>query len=105
MRIDIARIRTLDSLIKHKSTGNPEQLARKLQISKRTLFNTLNEMKAAFDAPISYNKIRETYYYHDEGFMLLTFQKHKALVASFLFPLMLYTGAWLDGLDLLSLII
>ncbi|NJM16611.1 MAG: HTH domain-containing protein [Bacteroidales bacterium] len=52
----------LDFLISHKSTGTPEQLARKLNTSKRHLFNYLSDMKE-LGKNISYSKSSQSYVY------------------------------------------
>eukprot|EP01133_Synstelium_polycarpum_P010062 gene10062-11737_t len=56
MKIDFTRVMSIDFLIRHKSTGNPESLASHLGISKRTLFETLNFMKDSLHAPIIYDR-------------------------------------------------
>ena len=52
----------IDYLIKIKGTGTPDEMAKKLGISQRTLFNYLNYLKA-LGAPINYCKNRKSYYY------------------------------------------
>lgn len=77
MKIDFTRVMSIDFLIRHKSTGNPESLASHLGISKRTLFETLNFMKDSLHAPIIYDRYRCTYLYNEEGMMLFAFFKGK----------------------------
>jgi len=55
----------MHSLIKRKATGTPEQFANKMNMSRSALMRALNEMKE-LDAPICYDKIRETYYYCEQ---------------------------------------
>ena len=55
-------IERLHYLIKRKGTGRPTDLARRLGISERCLYNLLNEMKT-MGAPIYYNKTRKSYCY------------------------------------------
>jgi len=77
MKISLSRILAIDSLIRHKSTGSPEKFALHLGISKRTLHVTLSYMKEAFNAPIYYNRVKETYSYVEEGFIMIKFQRGK----------------------------
>ncbi|MFZ2285865.1 MAG: hypothetical protein WAV93_02665 [Bacteroidales bacterium] len=58
----IARLQRIDSLIAMKATGPPEEFAYKLNLSRSTLFETLQEMKG-MGVDIRYSNIRETYYY------------------------------------------
>jgi len=75
MKIDLSRIITIDSLIQRKCTGSPEELSRRLGVSKRTLHYYIGFMKDDMSAPICYNKQRSTYYYSIEGGVLFAFQK------------------------------
>ncbi len=60
----IARLQRMDSLIAMKATGPPEAFAYKMNLSRSTLFETLQEMKG-MGVDIRYSNIRETYYYGD----------------------------------------
>jgi predicted transcriptional regulator len=62
----LERIKYVDHLIRKRSTGNIENLARKLQLSKSGAEKFLREMKEV-GFPIAYNKKRKTYYYTEEG--------------------------------------
>ena len=61
--VDLVKIQRLDFLIRHEATGNPNNLAKKLEISRRSLFNLFDFLKVELNAPISYNKSRESYVY------------------------------------------
>lgn len=61
----IRRIEILERihiLILRKRTGRPYQLAQKIGVSERTLFNYIDMMKS-MNAPIEYCKIKERYFY------------------------------------------
>lgn len=61
----LERLRTLDrlhNLIRLKATGSPQQLAQRLQVSKRTIFNLLEDLRT-FGAEIAYCKYTQSYYY------------------------------------------
>ncbi len=55
----------IHQLTRLKATGTPDQLARRLDMSKRNLFRTINEMRAD-GFPIVYDRLRERYYYEKE---------------------------------------
>ena len=61
----IARLQRMDSLIAMKATGPPEEFAYKMNLSRSTLFETLQEMKG-MGVDIRYSNTRESYYYGDE---------------------------------------
>lgn len=61
----IARLQRMDLLIAMKATGPPEEFAYKMNLSRSTLFETLQEMKG-MGVDIRYSNIRESYYYGDE---------------------------------------
>jgi hypothetical protein len=56
------RFNKVNKLISEENTGNPHDFAEKLNVSRRQMFNILEQFKE-FDAPIKYNKKNETYYY------------------------------------------
>jgi biotin operon repressor len=68
------RLDYLNSLIKKKATGAPEQLARKLNVSERTIFEYLEILKS-LGADIKYNRDRQSYYYTMEGTFDFHFKK------------------------------
>ena len=62
---EIERLKRLDQLIRLKATGTPAQLASRLGVSERTIFNQI-ELLRSMDAPIGFCKTRESYYYEYE---------------------------------------
>jgi hypothetical protein len=62
----INKIEQIDQLIRMKATGKPKDFADKLGISESTLYRYLNEMRD-HKAPISFDKIKNTYYYCENG--------------------------------------
>lgn len=67
------RIQRLDALIRQKRTGSPKELARKLGISERWLYNFLDEIKSELDCPIRYNRMKRSYVYEKPGKVLIGF--------------------------------
>lgn len=65
----IEKVERLDHQIRQGSTGNAQQLAQKLGISKRSVFHYLKWMKDR-GAPITFSRIRKSYIYeHDVEFV------------------------------------
>ncbi len=58
----IEKINSLHHLIKNECTGNPLELANRLGVSRSTLYNIIEELKL-IEAPISYSRRRETFFY------------------------------------------
>jgi predicted DNA-binding transcriptional regulator YafY len=63
----IETLKRMDSLIRTKATGTPNELARKLNVSPSTIYEYLLLMKNILGAPIHYCKIRKSYYYSKRG--------------------------------------
>lgn len=77
MSIDLFfRLEYVDFLIRSKSTGKPKEFAGKLNVSERSLYDVIQLMKG-LGAPIAYCKQKKTYYYTEEGNLILHFQKEK----------------------------
>jgi hypothetical protein len=62
-------------MIRRKSTGPPEELANKLDISERWLYKFLRELKEEFDCPISYDSYRRSYVYEEKGKIMVGFEE------------------------------
>lgn len=48
-------------------TGSPKQLASKLSMTERTVYNYIAFMKKALNAPIVYDYHRMSYIYNNDG--------------------------------------
>ena len=70
------RLEYLDFLIRTKSTGTPQHLAKKIGTSLRTVYDYLDLLKS-LGAPIDYSKDRLTYYYAEEGHFEFHFKRLK----------------------------
>lgn len=68
----LQRLTRIDYLIRIKGTGTPVQLADKLGLSERSVYEYLNLMRE-FGAPIKFDSYRETYYYEREGHFFVSF--------------------------------
>lgn len=58
------RIKKMHLLILNEKTGNPDDFAKTLHLSRRQLYNELEVIKN-LDAPIKYCKKKESYYYSE----------------------------------------
>lgn len=59
------RIDRIDQLIRLKNTGTAKELAEKLAISERQVYNIINILRFELNAPIEYNKESESYIYKE----------------------------------------
>jgi hypothetical protein len=59
---DIFLLERLDYLIRNRATGNPVQLAERLDVCDRTVYRLIAHMREV-GLPIAYDKENETYYY------------------------------------------
>lgn len=60
------RLEYLNTLIRKKSTGSPEQLADKLHVSERTIFEYIDILRS-LGAEIKYCRIKRSYCYSTDG--------------------------------------
>lgn len=72
----LERLERIDRLIRIKGTGTPAELAARLKMSERNIYQYLNLMKE-LGAPIKFDPFRETYYYSEEGQFIICFQRSK----------------------------
>lgn len=68
------RLEYLDHLIRRKATGTPTELARKFGISERTVYDYI-EVLRSLGAPITYDRVRNTYRYQNPGKFCFQFMK------------------------------
>ena len=66
------RLVRIDYLIRIKGTGTPSQLANRLDVGERTIYEYINIMKS-LGAPIHYCRHRRSYYYDKEGAFTISF--------------------------------
>jgi predicted DNA-binding transcriptional regulator YafY len=66
------RLKSLDYFIKSQTTGNARELAEKLEITERSVYNYLNLMKS-MGAPIVFSSYRQSYIYEDDGKFFIGF--------------------------------
>ena len=74
MRTILQKLKRMDQFIQKKATGTPKQLASKLGISERTVFEYMCILKS-FNAPVRYNRTLGSYYYEESGSFIIDFIK------------------------------
>lgn len=67
MNLDIRKIILMDKYITKNGSGNPEEFAEKLGMTKRSVYNYIRFMKEELGAPIQFSKVRNSYVYFEEG--------------------------------------
>jgi len=60
----IRQISRLHLLIERKATGSPAKLARRLELSERSIYNLIDQMKS-LGAPIEYSQSAQSYQYRE----------------------------------------
>ena len=69
-------IERIDRLVRLRATGTPRELALRLNLSERTIFRILNQMKE-IGCPIYFNKASGSYCYEQEGKLLFKFTENE----------------------------
>ncbi len=77
----IQRINRIDNLIRLKATGTAKELADKIGVSRRMVYNYIETMKE-LGAPIEYDSAKQTFYYSDNGKFYLGYLKIKGSLLS-----------------------
>ncbi|MDG1572978.1 DNA-binding protein [Robiginitalea sp. M366] len=68
----IERLQRLHHLIRMECSGGPSDIARRLEISERTVYYLLDQLRD-YDARIEYDRGRKTYYYEEEFVLEVNF--------------------------------
>jgi predicted DNA-binding transcriptional regulator YafY len=68
----INKILRINTLVKLRATGNPRELADKLGISERSVYEYISNMKE-LGAPIAYSYSHNSYIYYEEGDLVIGF--------------------------------
>lgn len=69
--MDIKKIQIINELISKQRTGKPKEFAAKIGLSERMLYNYLKFLKTSMQAPITYNRLKQTYLYQEPGFLCI----------------------------------
>jgi len=69
--VDLEKLDRLDKLIRRKATGCPDELAKRLGLSRSALFEFISFLRNTMNAPINYNDYILSYEYtYTPGFYL-----------------------------------
>lgn len=68
----INKILRINTLVKLRATGSPRELACKLGISERSVYEYINDMKE-LGAPIAFSYSHNSYIYYADGELLIGF--------------------------------
>jgi len=68
----ISRILRINALVKLRATGSPRELAGKLGISERRVYEYINNMKE-LGAPIAFSYYYNSYIYYIDGELVISF--------------------------------
>jgi len=71
----IRRIERLDTLLRTRSTGTPEELARKLGLSPSQLYQIMRIMRNQMKAPIYYSRAEQSYCYEESVHFVCAFKE------------------------------
>ena len=66
------RLSRIDHFIRIKGTGTPGQLARRIGVGERTIYEYISMMKE-LGAPIKFCRDRQSYYYEGDGVFTISF--------------------------------
>lgn len=58
----LERLQRIHSLIENECTGSPYELANKMNVSERSIYNLIEYLRD-FEARVAYDRGRKTYYY------------------------------------------
>ncbi len=61
----LRQLERLDQLIRMKATGSPKDLAGRMEVSERTIYNLIDSLRM-FGAEVCYCRNRGSYYYENE---------------------------------------
>jgi transcriptional antiterminator len=65
--MNITKIKNLIHLIEKERTGTPKELARRLELSERMVYNYVGVLRKELNAPVVYNRFRQTYQFQEPG--------------------------------------
>jgi hypothetical protein len=75
--IDLVKLDRMDRLIRRHATGSPQQLAKRLEMSRSNLFELIAFLRDRMGAPIVYSKSCDSYVYEYVPNFYLGFDKER----------------------------
>jgi hypothetical protein len=61
--VDLVKLDRLDRLIRKRATGSPTQLAKRLDMSRSSLFELMTFLREDMQAPVQYSRVLHSYVY------------------------------------------
>jgi hypothetical protein len=68
--MNIVKIKYFIHLVEKERTGNAKLAADKVGVSERMIFNYVNILKNQLNAPINYNREKQSFVFSEEGQLL-----------------------------------
>ncbi len=65
--MNLVKIKHFIHLVEKQRTGNAKTAAEKIGISERMIFNYVNILKTQLNAPINYNRNKQTFVFNENG--------------------------------------
>ncbi len=65
--MNIKKTKYFIHLVEKERTGTPAEIAEKLEVSERMIYNYVQVLKNKFNAPIEFNKYRKSYQFERPG--------------------------------------
>ncbi len=65
--MNIQKIKHFIHLVQKERTGSPTEVALKLGVSERMIYNYVGILKNEFNVPIDYNRYKQSYCFYETG--------------------------------------
>lgn len=75
--MNIKKIKHFIHLVQKERTGNPAEVAKRIEVSERMIYNYVSILKNDFDAPIDYNRYKQSYCFLEEGSLVWEWENSK----------------------------
>ncbi len=73
--MNIEKFKYFIHLVEKERTGNATELAQKLEVSERTIYTYVNVLRSDLNAPIAFNRYKQTYFFSKPGRLLWEWTK------------------------------
>jgi predicted DNA-binding transcriptional regulator YafY len=68
--MNIEKFKYFIHLVEKERTGNASDLALKLEVSERTIYSYVRVLRVELNAPIAFNRYKQTYFFSKPGRLL-----------------------------------
>ena len=73
--MNIEKIKYFVHLVEKERTGSAKNAAKKVGVSERMIFHYVKLLKTQLNAPINYNREKQTFVFYEEGKLIWTWIK------------------------------